>query len=355
MLLHRFTVKRISLRLSVACACCCVFANTSGRAVSAAFVAVGFSSSVLFRLAPPIVPSWNPPVLGIQSGSARAGKERRCHSATSMGAFAAGEDIDVGDGTLLHFVWVPEVRSTQDAMRTLLASSRRDLLSQKGVDALALSAGSQIQGRGTSGRAWMGGAGNMFLTLALPARTLSALTYPITLLPLRMGTLIAREIVRFLPNPEAQAKVQLKWPNDVLLDDGKVSGLLIEMDGTCSYYLVGIGVNVAQAPHVPSLGADRGRRAACLAQCGLEGRGGDTAKDLSIAIAVSITTWLGGSQEDTADSVIADWEKLATWGKVYDLRDGGAVVPLALETDGRLRVRDLTSGATRLLTAEYLH
>ena len=45
----------------------------------------------------------------------------------------------------------------------------------------------------------------------------------------------------------AAAKVQLKWPNDVLLNGAKVCGMLLEK-GEGNYMVVGIGVNVAQSP-----------------------------------------------------------------------------------------------------------
>jgi len=44
------------------------------------------------------------------------------------------------------------------------------------------------------------------------------------------------------------AQPQLKWPNDVMLGDGKLSGILLEMVETC--VIVGIGVNLAKAPQV---------------------------------------------------------------------------------------------------------
>ena len=93
----------------------------------------------------------------------------------------------------------------------------------------------------------------MFLTVALPFSELKL--RPVTLLPLRVGTLIAPQIASRLAAPHGR-RVALKWPNDVLIGEDKVSGVLIEMDG--DDLLVGIGVNLRYAPDVPTSGADRG-------------------------------------------------------------------------------------------------
>merc|ERR1712137_1095620 len=61
--------------------------------------------------------------------------------------------------------------------------------------------------------------------------------------------------------------IKLKWPNDVLIHDRKVAGLLIEMEK--DYFLIGIGVNVASSPMVPTAGGERGRPATSLAIHGL--------------------------------------------------------------------------------------
>ena len=43
-----------------------------------------------------------------------------------------------------------------------------------------------------------------------------------------------------------QSRATLKWPNDVLVNDGKISGILVEsVEGA---QIIGIGVNVLEAP-----------------------------------------------------------------------------------------------------------
>ena len=42
-------------------------------------------------------------------------------------------------------------------------------------------------------------------------------------------------------------KVEIKWPNDILIDGEKVSGMLLEK-GDNNYMIIGIGVNIKEAP-----------------------------------------------------------------------------------------------------------
>lgn len=106
---------------------------------------------------------------------------------------------------------------------------------------------------------------------------------------------------------------------------------------------------------MPNTGTDRGRTATCLAQHGLA-NSPDSAQDLSMDIARSITEWAGKKGQDSAEAVAKDWEALAVWGTEYRLRDDDSVVAtLGLEGDGRLRVRDKATGTVRFLIAEYLH
>lgn len=103
----------------------------------------------------------------------------------------------------------------------------------------------QTAGRGRRGRAWADPAGNFAATLLMRP----------TGVPLDaalrsfIAALALEEALSALLGPAA--RLSLKWPNDVLLNGGKVAGILLESIGTgqgVAHLAIGIGVNLASAP-----------------------------------------------------------------------------------------------------------
>lgn len=116
----------------------------------------------------------------------------------------------------------------------------------------------QTAGRGRRGRAWTGLTGNLFITGLV---TLTATPQEAANLSFACALAVA-ETADCWVDP---ALVAVKWPNDVLIDGIKTSGILLEswpgpVAGTLQLAL-GIGINVAAAPPV----ADLERPATCLA------------------------------------------------------------------------------------------
>ena len=101
----------------------------------------------------------------------------------------------------------------------------------------------QTAGRGRRGRTWQSLDGNLFFSVALefPLKDLSVLV-------LISGLSVLQTVRFFAPNADAQ----LKWPNDVLLNGAKVSGILLEK-GPLDYMIIGIGINITQSPQTPDM------------------------------------------------------------------------------------------------------
>lgn len=258
------------------------------------------------------------------------------------------------------------VGSTQDEARRLL-SAEDDRSPEAKHSCLAVSASEQTKGRGTSGRDWIGRRGNTFVTVCVPSSCIVSM--PLTLLPLKVGIVVAQRVHERLRERKAKAKVAVKWPNDILVDDKKIAGILIEnqYDETTkeSWYCIGIGVNVAHAPKIELMGPQRGRMSTCIANhCDIEGDGVEMAQALAFDIAKGIYDWVaasigGGEYVDksiVSEGIIREWSEWADFGKEQVLRDkpGNVVVtPVGIEPDGRLRVRQ-RNGSETLLAADYL-
>ncbi|MDD5778993.1 MAG: biotin--[acetyl-CoA-carboxylase] ligase [Candidatus Thermoplasmatota archaeon] len=117
----------------------------------------------------------------------------------------------------------PEVDSTQQRAKQLL---------DQGEEAgIVVVAEEQQAGRGRLHRQWLSPRGGLYFSLVV---------HPENLLSLRAGVAVATAL-RDLSIPAT-----LKWPNDVLVQEKKIAGILIELYG--AHAIVGIGVNVDQAP-----------------------------------------------------------------------------------------------------------
>ncbi|KMW57825.1 Biotin--protein ligase [Candidatus Rhodobacter oscarellae] len=105
----------------------------------------------------------------------------------------------------------------------------------------------QTEARGRRGRPWESPTGNFAATLVLHP------TEPPEQVALRsfVAALALHEAcVAVTGRPEG---FSLKWPNDVLLNGGKLAGILLESLGQgprLDHLAIGIGVNLAQAPQV---------------------------------------------------------------------------------------------------------
>ncbi len=125
---------------------------------------------------------------------------------------------------------------------------------------------SQTRGRGRRARAWSSARGNFHATLVLhptePAATVALRSFS--------AALALREaLVALTGTPQA---FSLKWPNDVLLNGGKVAGILLESQGAAEgrigHLAIGIGVNLIAAPDPELIEPGATRPVTVLAETG---------------------------------------------------------------------------------------
>jgi BirA family biotin operon repressor/biotin-[acetyl-CoA-carboxylase] ligase len=113
------------------------------------------------------------------------------------------------------------------------------LAGQGAPDGTLVVAREQLAGRGTRGRTWYSPPGGLWLSLLCrPRESIAA-----EIMSIRAGLAVADALDSLGGVPP----VWIKWPNDILVNDRKLGGVLCEarwQGGTLSYVAVGLGINV---------------------------------------------------------------------------------------------------------------
>ncbi len=123
-----------------------------------------------------------------------------------------------------------EVKSTNDEIKKHLNED----------EGLVIIANSQTQGRGRLGRDWHSPKGTGIYLSALVCPKIKPELFPPITLAAGLATVLAlQNFSKSIP--------YLKWPNDILINDKKVSGILCELCGDAPpSVVIGIGINVNQ-------------------------------------------------------------------------------------------------------------
>ncbi|UVO52565.1 biotin--[acetyl-CoA-carboxylase] ligase [Sphingomonas sp. SUN019] len=212
------------------------------------------------------------------------------------------------------------------------------LLARSGADdGLWLRAERQTAGRGRQGRAWDSPEGNLYASTLVRLRPGDP--PPATLALVAAVTL--EEVVRLLlPTPRG---LVLKWPNDLLLDGAKLSGILLERADDA--IVIGFGVNIAHHPDLPD------RVTTSLAEQGVA----VTPAEFVTRLAEMFAAWLHHWRHDGLSPIVARWTERAHppgTPLIARLPDGEAVEGTfdTLAADGALVLR-LADGGVRVIHA----
>lgn len=201
----------------------------------------------------------------------------------------------------------------------------------------------QEAGRGRRGRGWDSPPGNVYSSTILrppvPPAEAAQLSFVTALAVADMASTLI----------DAAHRVAIKWPNDVLVDDAKISGILLESavgeGGRVAHVVIGVGINVASAPPATRYGATFLSALGCAATP-------DTVFETYIAaLSHRYREWRSGGFAATR----VEWLRQAAWldreievslgdtvlrGRFADLDEQGA---LLLQT-GDGGVRRITAG-----------
>lgn len=124
----------------------------------------------------------------------------------------------------------------------------------------------QTAGRGRRGRAWVNPVGNFAATLVLHPTEAPEV---VALRSFVASLALYDAFVAVTGRPQG---LSLKWPNDVLLNGGKVAGILLESVGMARdirHIGIGIGVNLREAPGADQVEEGALRPVSLLSETGI--------------------------------------------------------------------------------------
>jgi BirA family transcriptional regulator, biotin operon repressor / biotin---[acetyl-CoA-carboxylase] ligase len=238
-------------------------------------------------------------------------------------------------GQVLH--WFAEVGSTNDVAK--------QLADEGAAHGEVVVAEAQSAGRGRRGRSWASPPGrNVYLSVVLRPDLPPARAPELTLL----GSVAACQAVR-----QAGVPAAIKWPNDLLVGDRKLAGILTEMAAEVDqvqWVVLGIGVNVnAQAEDFPEEVRDLATSMA------LERRHPIPRALFAAALLTALEEWLDRHAAEGFEPVRQAWRELSgTLGREVRVRTGeGEVVGVAEDVDaaGALLVRT-SQGPRRVIAGD---
>ena len=226
-------------------------------------------------------------------------------------------------------VFLPECHSTNDELTRIIKNSSE-------LEGALVYTDNQIMGKGQRGNVWLSEPGKNIL--------MSVLLRPKFLIPsdqfylnLIMGLAIVDTLRKHIKDD-----IQLKWPNDVLVNGKKISGVLIESilrGNSPEYAIVGIGLNVNQQ------GFNLLTATSLLLETGDEY---DRAKLIELLLC-NIEKWYLKLKNHPKEYVLEEYHKLLMWrgerrifkasknefeGKIIGIDKHGR---LAINQDGKLK------------------
>jgi len=219
--------------------------------------------------------------------------------------------------------------------------STNDVLKSEALaDYAAVLTDHQTAGRGRMGRTWVSAPGHgLAFSVLIPGTSPSEQSW----LPLVAGASVVKAM-----RAQGAVNAELKWPNDVLVEERKISGILCEVrpDGRV---IVGIGVNVDYSTRgLPS------EDATSLAEFG------EVSPQSIDAFLAAVVSFLREFVETPAPRALAlakgsVEDVLATLGREVSVHDlDGTVwsgVAHGLTDDGHLLVRESVTAGERIVVA----
>ena len=130
-----------------------------------------------------------------------------------------------------HFVHVESVKSTMKEIKKHIGDKN-----------VCLIADEQTEGIGRRGNHWFSPKGNIYLSFLLE--------YNLSIEEHFLFTAVAANSIMSCLNHYIHENIYIKWPNDIIVNDSKIAGIMTEIveHNGIKYVIIGIGINVETSP-----------------------------------------------------------------------------------------------------------
>jgi BirA family transcriptional regulator, biotin operon repressor / biotin---[acetyl-CoA-carboxylase] ligase len=323
---------------------------------------MSYNAALLRALAPGLAVSGE--ALGRELGISRAAVWKAVRRLAALGleiealpgrGYRLPQPISLLDAAVIRAALPAEISARVGVLEVLAdtdSTNARVLAAERPVGELVVClAEYQSAGRGRRGRHWLSppGAG---VCLSVGGR-LPAAPSDYAALPTAVGVASAAALEALgVPG------IGLKWPNDLLLDGGKLGGILIELRGESqgpATLSVGLGLNMWLGPGARAEIAESGG----LPPADLASRAGDALPErntVAAALIAAIAGCLDRAPEGLSDAVLSGWrQRDCLWGRAVRVEDAGAGrvgIARGLDPSGALLLETADGSRQRVTAGE---
>ena len=230
-----------------------------------------------------------------------------------------------------HF---PQVESTMGPARKMARSGCAHFT--------VVVADEQSDGRGRLNRSWHSGCGGLYFTIVVRPQMPPALSPRLNL----CASLVLAEILR----SDYDIAAGVKWPNDVLVDNQKIAGILSEMEAEAdrvSHVNIGMGINVNNDPTPAVPGA-----------ASLQRLKGHAVSRIQL-LAAFLDRFEARLESGNMESVIAAWKKLSTTlgrqVKIVTLQKEAVGRAVDVDSNGSLVLEQADGSLQTILYGDCFH
>ena len=210
----------------------------------------------------------------------------------------------------------------------------------------------QTKGKGRMGRKWISPEGGIWLSVIIKPKADYSLT---TIFPLAASVALSNAIENIL-----KVKTELKWPNDLLIKDKKIAGILVDaslISNQVDYLVLGVGINFdVQVKNIEKNIKNTGNYSGVTTLI----KSSESIRGVSLvqSFLTELENIFESLKNDGGKNVIKEWtKKSSTVGKNISIKTGDGEIKgkaLKIDSEGALILKN-KGDIHRILVGDVIH